>query len=267
MKNLNPYFKDKRIIETDLFAYIDESGTDCFNTSISEKWFNVSAIILKFNVSNLMIDTISIFRDKHRKGSPLHKLSFKELKHNQRKNLLAMLCKNNYLTIHSSFYKPLLSPDDYTYPNMYFIGVKNVIERLSWLTYQHKFNRVHIIISNKDHTKIDNLREYLFINSLKAEKNLMYIEKIGNVIVNTIGNQIKLLLADYTASSMWHCLEQTTEANIIENVYFDIFLREKLYSSNHIKYNGVWSNGFKCVPNDKKLINHDDILKEGSHKL
>jgi hypothetical protein len=267
MDNLNPYFDGIRIAETDLFAFIDESGTECFNTVLSEEWFNVSAIVLKFNTSNLMINTIKSFRDKYRKGSPLHKLSFKDLKHSQRKNLLGMLCNNNYLTIHSSFYKPLLNPNDYTYPNMYFIGIKNVVERLSWLTNQFNFNRVHIVISNKDHTKSENLKDYLFTKSVKADKNLMLMSKIGIVNLNTIGNQLRLLLADYTASSMWHCLEKTSLAKIIENVYFDIFLKTKLFSSNYRKYSGIWSNGFKCIPNNKNLITHNDILKEGSHKL
>ncbi|MFA5015806.1 MAG: DUF3800 domain-containing protein [Actinomycetota bacterium] len=257
-------------MRNDFVAFIDESGDESFNFNKCEEWFIVSGILTTHQESNDMIQTIKSFNNKYRKNAPpLHKLTFKELSYQQRLNLLGMLKKHKYITIHSAFYKPGIDPDDRlcTYPSMYFFGILTVIERLTWATNQFIKNKVHILISNRNKIKKKDLQEYLFNYSVKHNFNNMYMDKLGIVSLGIIIDRPKLLLADYAASSMTRCLEKKSEAHIIQPIYFDILLKGKLYSSKHRAYGGVWKNGFKCTPDYKTLLEYDSILEEGSHKF
>lgn len=271
MENINPSYKEKKYnIESELFAYVDESGDEGFDFNNTDKWFVVSALATTFNESNKMLQSLYAFNKKYKPRTTLiSRLSLKYLNHSQRKNVLGMLNSHNYLTVHSAFYKPKIDPNDdlCTYPSMYFIGIKNIIERLSWLTQQFNKDRIHILISSRNHIKKEKLAEYLFEISIKAQKNLSYIDKIGRVSLSTPNNHKKLIFSDYTASSIFQCLEKRGEANIVESIYFEIFLKNKMFSSDHPKYKGVWRNGFKCTPDEMELIQHEGILEEGAHKL
>jgi len=270
MKNLNPYFNGKKYIETDLFAYIDESGTDCFGNKVlpQENWFVVSAITLNFDLSNKMLQKIIEYKEQNKPKTDLHNLTLKNLRnHNQRLNLLANLSKFNYLTTHSAFFKSKINPKDYSYPTAYFVCLKNTIERLSWITSQFKKNKIHIFISKRNQINSSEFSKYLFFYSVRAKRNLMYTNKLGFIGFAEPNNNPKLLLADYAAFSMRYCLEKRTEIGFCDTSYFDIFLKGKLYYSTHKKFSGIWNNGFKCTPDDKSLISHDGILEEGAHKL
>ncbi len=268
--NINPKYDGKIDLEEDLVAYIDESGDEGFDfTTKCSKWFVVGGVVTTFNESNNMLQSIKDYIAKHNPQKSINKMSFKELGHNQRKDVLTMVARNNYLGVCSVFYKPKIDPKDpmCTYPSMYFVAVKNLIERLSWIPQQFNKRRVHVIISNRNSIPVVNLKTYLFTNSVVADKNLTYFNKLGLVGLSTPQRINKLLLADYASASIFQCLEKTGEANIAEPIYFDLYLKKKLYSSNHSKYHGVWNNGFKCTPGDKDLIEHSGILEEGSHKL
>jgi len=271
LNNLNPDFKGKFDINNDLVAFLDESGDEGFKfeTTTCSKWFVVGGIILTHNESNSMVNGINEFILKYCSNKPINKTSFKELSHNQRKNLLGILSKYNYQAISSAFYKPKIDPSNNlcTYPSMYFVAVKNLIERLTWVTNQFNKKRVHILISNRNSISSQNLQQYLFVNSINANKNLFYKNNLGMVCLSTPNNNNKLLLADYASSCIFHALEKTSEAQVVENIYCDIFLKGRMYSSNHKKYGGVWKNGFKCTPDDKGLIDYLGILEEGSGSL
>lgn len=270
MKNLNKFYKPN-ITDTseDFYAYIDEAGTEGFDFDKSEKWFIVSAIFSTLQHFEGMLETLDEFINEHGSGTRIKKLSFKKMRHNKRKIILGMLSnRHEYMTIHSAFCKPEINPDNNLceYPSMYFVGVKNLIERLTWATSQYKKRRINIYISTRNHIASSDLEQYLFTNSIKANKNLMYIDRLGKVALGTPNTNRKLLFADYTASSMFRCLNFTTEANVNEPIYFNIFQKNRLFSSNHEKYKGVWSNGFKCTPSKKELIEECGILEEGTHK-
>jgi len=273
VKNINPYYKIAKIdLKNDLVAYIDESGDEGFKFAKNcTKWFVTSAIALSFPESNEMLKALNGFASKYCSNKKInsHK-SFKDLSHGKRKNVLGMLKNHNYLTVHSCFNKEKIDPNDTltTYPSMYFVGIKNLIERLSWITKQYGKDRVHILISNRNSIPSANLSKYLFKWSVRAARNMTYLDKLGCVSLSTINNHPKLLLSDYTASSMFQCLEKTGEANIPEKVFFEIFLKGKLFSSNHSIYKGVLKNGFKCTPEEcSDILYLDDILEEGTHKL
>lgn len=196
-------------------------------------------------------------------------MSAKDLKHLQRKDLFAGLSSFNFLTTHSLFYKPKIDPNDrlVTYPSMYLVGVKNVIERITWITKQYNKKRAHIIISNRNSIKAETLREYLFNISIRANANLAYQERIGIVKLCNFELKNKLLLADYAAFSLRMVFEETGTPPCAEPHYFNWFQKGKLYSSTHDHYHGIWGNGLKLTPPDQNLITKSDILNEGSHKF
>lgn len=268
MQNINPNFDGKFNISTDLFAYIDESGEEGFDFSKSSTWFNVSAIILTFGEANEMIEKVKKEMNI-KEGGGCSKATFKNIRHNRRKDLLGVLSGHKYLTVHSCFYKPKIDPADrlVTYPSMYFVGIKNMVERLSWIPQQFNKERVHILISNRNSVKSFELKKYLFSTSLKANKNLAYINKIGQVSLSSISSHPKLLLADYSASSMFQCIEKQGKANISEKIYAEIFLQGKIYASNHSKFSGIWRNGIKITPDEEGLLEYKGILEEGSHEF
>jgi len=150
---------------------------------------------------------------------------------------------------------------------MFFVGIKNVIERITWCTKQCGKNKVHILISNRNNIKSSDLGNYLFDYSFRAKKNLCYIEKIGKVELSTINKHNALLFADYSAYSLRMVFEDIGNPPAPEPYYFDMFQRDKMFFSEHPKYSGVWSNGFKLTPANKLLIKNNDILNEGSRKL
>lgn len=270
MLNLNRAFQGKMDIINDLVLYVDESGDEGFKFSSNcSEWFVVGGIALTSQQSNEMIKTLKEYRDKYAPQKKISKLSFKEMTHLNRKNALSMLSIHKYIGLSSVFYKPKIDPADRmcTYPSMYFVGVKNIIERATWLTSQYKKNKVHILISTRNHIVTTDLQKYLFDTSINAHANLSYMNKLGVVALSTPENNEKLLLADYAAASIFQYLEKTGEARLTEQVYFDLYLKKKLYSSTHPKYGGVWGNGIKCTPTDQVLIENSGILEEGSHSI
>lgn len=268
MVNLNPNFSGN-FEDNDLLAYIDEAGDEGFTFERKcTKWFLVSSIVLTLNESVAMLNTFNTFRNRYCPTRNLNKCTFKDFGERDRKNLLKMLAKHNYLTVHASFYKPDIDPKNImcTYPSMYFIGILDVLERLTWLTKQFGKRRVHVLISNRNSISSQNLKEYLFTKSIRANANLWYEERIGKVSLSTPSNHAKLLFGDYSASSMFQTLEETEEG-AYEETYFNLFLHQKLYVSNHAKHGGVWNNGFKCTPDEKSLLKNSGILEEGAHTL
>lgn len=271
MTNLNPNFNGGIDIANDILAYIDESGDDGFKFDKGcTKWFAVSALVTNYAEIQRMNNTLVTFKNKYKSQTTTYsRLSFKNLSHNSRRDVLAMLSNHKYLSVHSVFYKPEIEPNDRicTYPSMYFVGVKNCIERLSWLAKKHNKKRVHILISSRATIKNDELSKYLFSYSVLAQKNLTYHEKIGQVSLNTEDNCPRLLFGDYCASAMRFCLEKTGEANMPESIYAEIFLKGKLFTSCHQQYKGVWNNGLKCTPNDQRYMEYAGILEEGTHEI
>jgi len=269
--NLNPSFDGKIDIENDLYAFIDESGDDGFDFSKHgvSKWFNVSALITSPTTAQNMIDEIVQFNKNRDSKRLLAKMSSKELNHVQKKGIFLTLQKFDFITIHSLFYKQKIDPNNglIVYPSMFFVGIKNVIERITWCTKQSGKNRTHILISGRNDINAMKLGDYLFKKSFLANKNLCYIEKLGKVGLSTINKHNTLLLADYSAYSLRMVFENIGNPPAPEPYYFDMFQRGKLYCSDHPKYSGVWSNGLKLTPADKELIKNNDILNEGSRKL
>lgn len=263
MRNINPNYQGGFDLTKDLVAYIDEAGDEGF-TEGSTDWFGVSALVTTQAVSNQMLQEVNKCFD----GKPGK--TFKKLSHGKRKDILAKLAKYNYLTVHSFFHKPSLDAvKDHLciYPSMYFVGIKNLVERISWLTKQYGRNRCHILISERNQINLDNLKQYLFENSvitLKGGKNLYYPSTIGVVAVSGVKKHEKLILGDYTASSMFQSLEEETEAKITEKIYAELFLQKKIYASSHPRYKGVWKNGIKITPEDPAFIKLEGILEEGS---
>lgn len=268
--NININYLQGIVEDKDLYAYIDESGDDGFNfqTGKSSKWFNVSAFVCTPLDSVRILNHMNQFVINRGLKRPLHKLCSKEINHNQLKDMLIGLHGFPYNTIHSIFYKPKIDPKDrlITYPSMYFVGVKNVIERVTWLTSQMNKRRVHIIISARNNINKEEMKQYLFHNSIISKRNMAYQNKLGIVKVYTPSLRPMLVPADYAAYSLRISLEGSGEHSAIDPYYFQWFQKDRLYSSSHLKYGGVWRNGLKCTPDDISLIQHGGILDEGSHK-
>lgn len=269
--NLNPNYSGKINLLNDFYAYVDESGDEGFDFEKSgvSKWFNVSAIITTPQVTTQMIERVSNYRSDRCIQKNLAKMSMKDLKHGQRKDLLFALSNFKFVTTHSLFYKPRIDPKDrlVTYPSMYFVGVKNVIERITWCTKQYRKTRAHILISNRNSIRAEKLKEYLFDYSIRANANLAYQEKIGIVKLSNVNLNEQLLLADYAAFSLRMAFEETGNPPCPEPYYFKWFQKGRLFSSNYQGYDGIWGNGLKLTPSDRELITKSDILNEGSHKL
>lgn len=269
MRNLNDNFSGGLDITQDLFAYIDESGDDGFKFDRGcSNWFVVGGCVTTANEMDLMIGDIKAFSSKHAQGKAVTRCSFKHLTHTQRRNVLGSLKGRNYQTVCSAFYKRHIDPSDAmcTYPSMYFVGIKNIVERLSWVTKQLKKRKVHILISNRGSISSDNLKEYLFVNSKIAQKNMTYFDKIGFVGISTENNHEKLIFGDYVASCMYQALEVKDDSGTPQTDYAQIFLKNKMFSSVHPTYGGVWRNGLKVTPDNKDLIFDDSILQEGTHR-
>lgn len=244
--------------ENDLVAYIDEAGDEGFNSE-SSRWFVVGCVVLKYgeylkaraNLDQFKVDSGRLWKNIH----------FKSLQHNKRKDLCAYIAKSEYGVIISCFSKFDLSKEEKylsSYPSMYFVGVKNILERVSWYTQQHKAPKVHIMIGNRNQVKAENLKKYLFETSKNAKKNHSYYDHIGNVVV---GNQEEygIKLADCITSSVFQLLEPYGVAQQGDRTYYDLCIKGKLYSSNHNKYGGIWSNGLKCTPQNRSLIDSIDL--------
>jgi hypothetical protein len=268
--NINTNYKGDIRESDDLYAYIDESGDDGFNFQVgkSSVWFNVSGLICTPIDSRLMLHHLKMFVQSRKMSRPLHKLSSKDINHNQLKDVLIGLHQIKYHTIHSIFYKPKIDPKDrlITYPSMYFVGVKNVIERITWLTSQLGKRRAHVVISARNNIETGSMKSYLFQNSVIANKNMTYHNKLGIVKVCKPSLRPMLVVADYAAYTLRMTLEGTGEHDVTEPYYFEWFQKDRLYSSCHAKYGGIWRNGLKCTPDDISLIQHGGILDEGSHK-
>lgn len=270
--NLNSNFTGRIDVSQDLYAYIDESGDEGFDLQKNgvSQWFNVSAIIATPQVITNMVTYIRDYRDSKKLNKDLAKMSSKDLGHNQRKDLFNGLSKFNFITIHSLFYKPGIDPENIlvTYPSMYFVGVKNILERLTWCAKQCDKRRVHITISNRNKIEPENLKDYLFKISFLANNNNAYLNKIGVVTLRNFNLKHQLLLADYSAFSLRMAFEEMGNPPCPEPQYFDWFQKGKLYSSTYGSYTGVWRNGLKLVPSDQELLkSHISVLDEGSQKL
>lgn len=269
--NLNLSFREKIDIEKDLFAYIDESGDDGFGFSNpgTSKWFNVSAFVSKPETAKKMIDEIRNYKKEYLPQKTIERMSSKDLKHNHKKGLFLTLAKYKFVTIHSLFYKPKIDPNDRLalYPSMYFVGIKNVIERITWCVKQSEKRRAHVLISNRNNIKSLELKEYLFKNSFLANKNLCYLEKLGIVKLTNFNLKPELLLADYAAYTLRFIFEEIGNPPAPEPYYYDMYQKGKLFFSEHPIYNGIWGNGLKLTPNERSLIHNGDILNEGTHKV
>lgn len=270
--NLNDSYSGDIDFSKDLYAYIDESGDEGFDFTKDHvsRWFNVSAIMMTPETAADMIDYVKDYNAAKPHPKALTRLTAKDLNHSQRKDLFFGLSRFNFITAHSLFYKPEIDPKNrlVTYPSMYFVGVKNLIERMSWCVKQYCKRRIHIIVSGRNSIKSEDLKRYLFEVSFRANKNFSYIEKLGIVKVGNITKYNQLLLADYSAYTIRMAFEELGNPPCTEPQYFNWFQRGKLYSSNHSSYGGVWRNGLKITPDDKNLLkNISDILDEGSHKL
>lgn len=269
--NFNPHFNGSINESTDAYAFIDESGDEGFDFTKDgvTKWFNVSAIMMRPATARQMIQYIKQYRDKKCPTKELHRMDSKELNHNRKKDLFNGLSTYKFVTTHSLFYKPNIDPKDnlLTYPSMYFVGVKNVIERISWATKQFGINRTHILISNRSSIKKIEMKRYLFHNSVVANRNLFYTNKLGIIKLVNFDSKPYLLLADYAAYTLRVAVEEQGDPPKADPYYFDWFQKSKLFSSTHEKFNGVWRCGIKCTPDDKSLIQHSGILDEGSHKF
>lgn len=270
MYNINPFYSGKISIKKDVFGFIDESGDDGFNFSKNNggptKWLTVSSFITNYSELQRMSEVIDKYKNNWNKKS-FSRMTFKNINHNQKVFIFNELKKYNYLTINSCFYKPLIDPNDRmtTYPSMYFVGLKNILERATWLTKQYNKRRIHLLISTRTKIKKDELRQYLFKNSIAANKNLTYLDKVG-VVKLCSEDKYGLILADYSASSLRTAIEEVGEEKIIDNSYYNIFLKGRFYKSKHQNYPGIWSNGLKCTPNKKSLIKKSGILEGGTHK-
>lgn len=269
--NLNPHFNGVINESKDLYAFIDESGDEGFDFSKSgtSKWFNVSAFVSEPSVSRKMVTHLKEYCSNKFPGKPIMKMDSKELKHNQKKDIFTSLSSFNFSTIHSLFYKPDINPKDslYTYPSMYFVGIKNVIERISWLTKQYGKERTHLIISSRNSIKKVELKTYLFQNSVMANKNLTYMNKLGIIKLSTFDQRPQLIIADYVAYTLRMVVEKIGNPPTPEPYYFDMLQKDKLFRSDHKFYGGVWRNGLKCTPDNINLLRQSGILDEGSHKV
>jgi hypothetical protein len=269
--NLNISFTDKIDLKNDLFAFIDESGDDGFDFSNkgASRWFNVSAFIAKPDSVNEMVADIEKYRETYLPQKTIEKMSSKDLKHNHKKGIFLTLSKYDFITTHSLFYKPDINPHDrlVVYPSMYFVGIKNVIERITWCVKQSGKRIAHVLISNRNNIKSLELQNYLFKYSFVASKNLCYLEKLGIVKLTNFNLRPQLLLADYSAYTLRFVFEEIGNPPAPEPYYYEMFQKGKLFYSEHPKYTGVWGNGLKVTPNDHSLIHNGDILNEGTHKI
>ncbi|MEA4813231.1 MAG: hypothetical protein VB108_11785 [Anaerolineaceae bacterium] len=269
MTNFELHQNCKIDLEKDFYAYIDESGDEGFDLGKAgvTYWFNVSAIVATPSEFSRMNFVLQKYHSERKINKPIYKLSSKELDHNRKKDLFQIIGSFRFITIHSLFYKPRIDLNDrlVRYPSMYFVGVKNVIERLSWLTKQYGKQKCHIVVSGRNNIKESLLREYLFKYSIIGQSNLTYQEKIGKVTTGNISQHTELLYADYAAYSMRIYFEESGMPPSPDQSYFRWFQKNKLYSSQHSKFKGVWTNGLKLTPNDKNIKYISDILDEGSH--
>lgn len=269
MNNINPLFdtiKDKIDVNSDIYAFVDESGDPSVKIYDNQEWFGVSAILMSKSCSSVMLSIIQKFNYKFRsKKENFLNSTFKDLKPNHIYSLLDKLntpkCK--YLTIHSVFYKPYLQNDNFfsKYPNMYFAGIVNVFERISWVPLQSNqpIRKIHIIIS-----RCSKLEDKIYIKFIFDSKNKRIIcSNLGNISIENQMQYPKLLLADYTASSMRYTLEQNCHKKIHHNICFNTFLKGRLFNSMYKLYAGVWRNGIKCRPDCLDLVD-SRILAGGS---
>lgn len=276
LKNINPNYSrttDGYNCSQDFFAYIDEAGDENFDNTKQgyREWFTVSAFIVSKQNANMLLDILKNFSKAKLKDRPLYKMSFKELKHNQSVELFAQLSNIEYQTIHCIFHKPSLIENNHSacrYPSMYFYGTLDLLERISWLTKQEGKRKTHILISSRNHIKTTELEGYLFEKSLHSgsSKNMIFPERIGQTSLSNSSNHPLLNLGDYAASAMYQTLNPKTSKLVVEKIFFDTLLKEKIFSSEHPKYKGIWGNGIKCIPEVKDKILYKDILEEGSHK-
>ncbi len=240
-------------LKNDLVAFIDEAGDEGFSDK-SSRWFVVSSIVATYQNYQRLEERINEFNSDVKKKKT--NISFKKLSHNQRKDLSAFISKEEYTTVHSCFNKFNFTPQqEYlcTYPSMYFVGVKNIIERLSWHTKQAGKNKVHIMVGNRNTIKGSKLAKYLFETSKTAEKNLTYFDKVGKICLGTVQDR-GMILSDCVASSMFNYLEPQGVAKLPEPAYYDICLKDTLYSSNHSAFGGVARNGIKCTPDNYDFL-------------
>lgn len=269
--NINPDYSGNINNECDLYAYIDESGDECFDSSKegASKWFNVSAIVSSQAIFSQMIDELKKYHTLKNFQRELRKMSSKELNHSQKKDVFNSLFPYSFITIHSLFYKPEIDPNDnlVVYPSMYFVGIKNVIERITWSVQQCKKRRAHILISNRNRIRSDDLKEYLFRNSILANRNLYYRNRLGIVGLANFGAHLQFLFADYSAYTLRFAFEEIGTPPKAEPYYFYMFQRGKLFYSEHPSYPGVLSNGLKVTPSNLEAINNSDIWNEGSHNI
>lgn len=273
MGNINPFFdiiKDKIDINYDIYAFIDESGDSNLKIHNNEEWFDISTILMSKSCSTAMLNTIKNYNYKFRtKKDNFSNSTYKDLKENQIYKLLNLLNtpKHKYLTIHSVFYKPHLQNDNFfsIYPNMYFAGIINIFERISWIPLQSfpRIRKIHIIISKFD--KLEDKTYKKYISYFLKNKRILW-NNLGNVSIEE--NQIhypKLLLADYTAASMRYTLEEKCHKKIRNNICFNAFLKGRLFDSTYKLYAGVWRNGIKCRPDCLNLI--DSRILAGGSKI
>ncbi len=250
------------IVQKDnLVAFIDESGDDCFDTEKVgvSKWFNVSAVVTKPIIADQMLQYVENFNHK-----PLKNMSSKDLSHTQRKDLFSGLTKFSYKTIHSVFYKPEIGQayKMNLYPNMYLIGLQNVIERITWCTKQFKRKLVNIFISSRNKVREEQIKNYIFNPSFRNSSSLYYPERIGAVNYLKTEEEFKLLFADYSAFTLNSAIENRGNPACPDPQYFKWFQKGHLYSSTHPKYGGVWGNGLKLVPDYSNIIEQNEILQE-----
>lgn len=269
--NINHFYTGGIDINNDLYVYIDESGDEGFDFSKDgvSKWFNVSGIVSLPSTFTQMIDEIKSYHSTKDMQRELKNMSSKELKHNHKKDIFSSLHNYDFITIHSLFYKPEIDPNDrlVVYPSMYFVGIKNVIERITWCTKQCNKRRAHVLISNRNRIESEDLKNYLFRKSILANRNLFYKEKLGIVKLANFGSRLQFLFADYSAYTLRFVYEETGIPPRPEPYYFDMFQKGKLFYSEHPAYKGVLNNGLKVTPQNLQIINDSDILNEGSHKI
>ncbi len=237
----------------DLVAYIDEAGDEGLNSQ-SSKFFVVGCVVMQHKEFIQTRNNLDLFQKQiNRQWKNIH---FKSLQHNRRKDLCAYIAKSEYKVICSCFSKFELSQEEKylcLYPSMYFVGIKNVIERVSWYTQQVTTGKVHIMIANRNKVSSNNLQYYLFETSKNANKNLTYYNRLGNIVVGG-QEEYGIKVADCITSSIFQLIEPQGIAQQGDSSYSEICLKGRFYSSNHSKYGGIWNNGIRCTPRESALI-------------
>lgn len=248
----------------DLLAFVDEAGDEGFNDK-SCKWFVVGAILLTYKQYQQASSKLQEFA-KQRSITP-NKIHFADLPHNKKRDLCAYLSETDYSLVYSAFSKFEFSESEKalsTYPNMYFVGINNVIERGTWLCKQYGFRKVHFAIANRNKVKIERLDSYLF-NSMNANKFHHYPNYLGKLVIAN-NSHLGVKCADIVTSSMFQALEPTGRPNIGDDSYLKLCIADKnrLFKSTNPTYSGIWCNGFKCTPSKNTLVNtiHNGILTE-----